>query len=254
MAISDGIVRIRNRYKRLLSKHGGKRVVHVRLKTPIISFTFDDFPQSAAREGGAILTRNGLCGTFYVSLGLMDREIPAGLGFSRDDLERVVAEGHELGCHTFDHCDAWETSPGAFEESIITNGRILEKLLPGTTLKTLSYPIDCPRPQTKRRAARYFACSRAGGQTFNVGKTDANSLQAFFLEKSRSNPGEVEVLIDENRNQHGWLIFATHDVSRNPTPFGCTPEFFERIVRFAGNSGSRILPVSKAWECLRAEA
>lgn len=254
MAFSDGIVRIRNRYRRLLSMYGGQRIVQLRLKSPIISFTFDDFPQSAAREAGSILTANGLRGTYYVSLGLMDREIPAGRAFSRDDLEHVVAEGHELGCHTFDHCDAWETATSAFEKSIIANQRAIAQFLPGTAFQTLSYPINCPRPQTKRRAEKYFVCSRAGGQASNIAATDANSLRAFFLEKSNSNPEAVESLIADNWRQNGWLIFATHDVSGNPTPFGCTPEFFERIVRFARNSGSRILPVSEAWECLRADA
>lgn len=252
MVFSNGIIRIRNRYRRLLSTYGGQRVVQLRLQSPIISFTFDDFPRSAAREAGPILTGHGLRGTYYVSLGLMDREIPAGRAFSRDDLEYVAAEGHELGCHTFDHCDAWDTTTSAFEESILANQRAMAKLLPGTVFKTLSYPINCPRPRTKRRVEKHFVCSRAGGQTSNIAATDANSLHAFFLEKSASNPEAVESLIEDNRRRNGWLIFATHDVSKNPTRFGCTPEFFERIVRCARHSGSRILPVFEAWECLRA--
>ena len=49
----------------------------------------------------------------------------------------------------------------------------------------------------------------------------------------------------------GWLIFATHDVDRHHTRFGCTPDFFEYVVQCAVNSGARILPMIEALELLR---
>jgi polysaccharide deacetylase len=246
--VSNAIIRMRNRYRRSLSTLVSRRLVRLRTRFPIISFTFDDFPQSAWRNGGAILRKHGLAGTYYASLGLMGRQIPAGPGFSGEDLRQLVAEGHDLGCHTFAHCHAWETRPGDFEESIIENSLALAKLVPGAAFKTLSYPIDYPRPQTKRRAARYFACCRGGGQISNVGTMDLNCLKAFFLEKGRDDPESVKGLILQNCRAHGWLIFATHDICEDPTLYGCTPGFFEEIVRFAINSGSKVLPVAKALE------
>ena len=65
-------------------------------KFPIVSFTFDDFPRTAARAGGAILGEHAMHGTYYVSLGLMNRHLPAGRGFSAEDLRDIVDEGHEL--------------------------------------------------------------------------------------------------------------------------------------------------------------
>jgi hypothetical protein len=183
-----------------------------------------------------------------------------------EDLRKILNDGHELGCHTFAHCHAWETKPDHFEQSIIENGRALDTLLPGTIFKTLSYPMACPRPQTKRRAAKYFVCCRGGGQAFNfgrnaknggrthafnVGPSDANSLQTCFLEKNRDNPGALKKLIDDNYKACGWLIFATHDVCPNPSSYGCMPGFFEDIVNYAVSSGSRVLPVAKAWETIR---
>jgi hypothetical protein len=252
MIISNAIIRMQNRYRRSLSILFGRRVVQLRPRFPVISFTFDDFPQSALREGGAILKRHGLRGTYYASLGLLGREMPAGRGFSVEDLRQAVADGHELGCHTFAHCHSWETRPRVFEESIIENKRVLEVLAPGAAFKTLSYPVALPRPQTKRRAARHFICCRGGGQTFNVGASDANSLRAFFLEKCRDHPEVVKRLIDENYTARGWLIFAAHDIFPNPSPYGCSPGFFEKIVHYAVDSGAQVLPVAKAWEAIRA--
>jgi peptidoglycan/xylan/chitin deacetylase (PgdA/CDA1 family) len=253
MDISNTIIRIRNRYRRSLSIHYGQRLLELRPKFPIISFTFDDFPRSALLEGGAILQRHGICGTYYVSLGLLGRELPAGPGFLIEDLRQVIAEGHELGCHTFAHCHSWETTPGVFEKSIIKNKHALGELVPGAAFKTLSYPIACPRPRTKRRAARHFVCCRGGGESFNVGPTDVSNLQARFLEKSRDNPDALKRLIDENTRASGWLILATHDIAETPTPFGCTPAFFEVIVQWAVTSGARILPVARAWEEITAK-
>lgn len=218
----------------------------------MVSFTFDDFPRTALHEGGAILKRHGVRGTYYVSLSLMDSDIPAGRAFSKEDLRQVLEEGQELGCHTFAHCHSWETTPNVFEESIVENKRALEALVPGAIFKTLSYPIAWPRPRTKRRAAKYFACCRGGGKTFNLGRTDASNLQALFLEKHSHDPAAIMHLIRENSRVGGWLILTTHDVSDSPSPFGCTPAFFEDIVRCALTSGAKILPVAQAWEALRS--
>ena len=91
------------------------------MESPVISFTFDDFPRSALLNGGRILHDRGLAGTYYASLGLMGRTAPTGEIFKREDLEELIRQGHELGCHTFDHCDSWETAPAEFEASILRN-------------------------------------------------------------------------------------------------------------------------------------
>jgi len=103
---------------------------------------------------------------------------------------------------------------------------------------------------TKAKIAKYFQCCRGGGQTVNVGTADLNQLSAYFLEQSRHNIQAIKDLIDHNRRVRGWLIFATHDVSDNPTPYGCTPELFENVVQYAVSSGARILPVIRALEAL----
>lgn len=242
--------RVQGRYVRDMARFAFRRPFRFEAPVPFISFTFDDFPRSALHTGGAILKRFGLAGTYYASFGLMGKQAPIGEMFLADDVKTALEQGHELGCHTFGHCDAWKTKPGVFEGSINENRRALNELLPGTSLRTMSYPINAPRALTKRRTGRYFACCRGGGQTFNVGTADLNYLFAFFLEKSRHAPELVEDLIDCNRRARGWLILATHDVCASPSPFGCTPDFLEHIVQYAVNSGARIMPVVQAWEAL----
>ena len=233
-----------------MSRLMSRRLVNLQPKFPIISFSFDDFPQSAARAAGTILEEKGFRGTYYASLGLVDSALPAGRGFSIQDLRRVVAEGHELGCHTFHHCHSWETEPNKFEASILQNKKALGELLSAAEFETLSYPIACPRPGNKERAAKYFPCCRGGGETYNLGVSDANDLNASFLEKSRGDLTPVRDLIQQSIEANGWLIFATHDVAEQPSEFGCTPEFFTQVVKLAESSGAKIMPVGEAWRAI----
>lgn len=244
-------LRLRGRAQRETSRRMFKRSFEMCNDAAFISFTFDDFPRSALVEGGAILHSYGVAGTYYASLGLMGQETPTGRIFLAEDLDPLLAKGHELGCHTFDHCHSWDTKPSVFERSIYENATALNSVLPGSVFKSFSYPLCCPRPFTKRRVGRHFTCCRGGGQTFNVGTADLNHLSAYFLEKSRDRPAAVEQAIDMNCRAHGWLILATHDVCEEPTPYGCTSSFFERIVRHAVKSGARVLPVFEAWKIIK---
>ena len=220
-----------------------RRPCRIQLDAPAISFTFDDFPRSALTNGGAILRQHGFRGTYYACFGLMGQEASTGEIFRHEDLEELIRHGHELACHSFDHCDAWETTPDEFEASILRNRQAAAQHVPGLTLKSFSYPISWPRPATKRRIASLFECARGGGQIFNTRVIDLNYLKAFFIEQSRDDFNAIKAMIDENMRAIGWLIFATHDVSNTPTRFGCAPALFQRIVDYSAKSGAHVLPV-----------
>lgn len=238
--------RIQGKYRRTVSATVACRLVKMRNTGPLISFTFDDFPISALEVGGKILRQHGVAGTYYVSLGLLDRDEPTGLICSSSDVAKVVAQGHEVGCHTFWHSDAWETNSQTFEQSIVANREALSRILPETKFETMSYPINTPRPDTKRRAGRYFAGCRGGGQSFNIGNLDLNYMKGFFLEQARETPDSIWELIERNSEQNGWLIFATHDISHHPTRFGCVPDLFDEVVARAISSGAQVLSVTEA--------
>jgi peptidoglycan/xylan/chitin deacetylase (PgdA/CDA1 family) len=244
-------VRLRGYYQRRSASLLFTRPFAIASPEPLISFTFDDFPASALHSGGSILSEFGAAGTYYVSLGLADQDAPTGRMFSRADLRAVVEGGHELGCHTFSHCDSWDTAPEEFERAVIENREALGRALPGVTFQSLSYPISPPRPATKVRMARHFRGCRGGGQVPNIGTADLNHLSAFFLEKSRDDLQTIRAVIDRNRRERGWLIFATHDVCERPTRFGCTPAVFEAVVRYScENGGGTVLPVAAALDRL----
>ena len=259
------LARVRRRILTEATKALFKKQFAIRTPMPLVSFTFDDFPRSAFLEAGSILKRYGTFGTYYVSMSLMGKGSHMGPMFQADDLREMAHLGHELGCHTFGHCHSWNTLPHVYEREILKNQQAFSELLPGTPFQTFAYPHSAPRLGVKKVAGRRFLCCRGGGlrpgrhfhrhagggQTFNSDITDLNYLCAFFLEKSTDDPEAVKSLIAENARSRGWLIFATHDVSARPSPFGCTPGFFEQVVQWTLESGAHILPVAKALEVLR---
>lgn len=245
--MSDLLNRIAGKYRRTVSDFFYRRMAAVKLTTPIISFSFDDAPQTAFNYGGDILKAHGARGTYFVSLGMLESTSPSGTIASQDDLRRAVEEGHELGCHTFDHKDPWKTKTEVFEQSVLKNRQALARILPNTVFSTFAYPLCGPNPATKSKIGKLFNCCRGGGQTFNVGMADFNLLKAFFLDiRNGDTIDTVRRLIDQNSESRGWLIFATHDVDDNPSLYGCTKEFFEEVVAYAATSGARLLPVGKA--------
>jgi peptidoglycan/xylan/chitin deacetylase (PgdA/CDA1 family) len=225
----------------------GRRTHRIDIKRPLISFTFDDFPQSALTVAGELLRRANVSGTYYTSFGLMGQRGPTGQIFFARDLELIEKGKHEIGCHTFDHCHAWNTSPQEYLASVKKNSLFLKTLLPTyQKLTTHSYPISFPRLTTKKLLADHFRSIRGGGQEANIGNIDLNNIKSFFIEQAISNPKQIKTVIDHNSQSIGWLIFSTHDVDPNHTRYGCSINLFEQILNWSIASGSEIVTMNTA--------
>jgi len=227
-----------------------RRLFRINTPVPVVSFSFDDAPTTAFTSGSEILDRHSARATYFMSLGLLGSETEVGTIASAQDLRRAVEQGHELGCHTFDHLDAWYTPTQKFLDSIDRNSKALEEVLPGQTFRTFAYPKSGAKLSTKLPLESRFACCRGGGQTANTGVTDLNLLNAFFLNDRVKNILDVQDVIDRNASSCGWLIIATHDVNDHPSPHGCTPQFFSAVVACAAQSGALLLPIAKAFDKL----
>lgn len=210
---------------------------------PLISFTFDDFPQSAVRVGAEILNSYDLRGTFFVSLGLAATNHSEIKFFDYEDLASLREYGHEIGCHTFDHLDCRKVSFKKFKKSIKKNQIHLKRIFPPYSLRSFSYPKGGVSIFGKLLAASCYETCRTTFPGINIGKIDLNYLKANKLYSNQIPLNTIYRLIDQNLNQRGWLIFYTHDVSDKPSQFGCTPSYFRKVISYANHSGSKILPV-----------
>jgi peptidoglycan/xylan/chitin deacetylase (PgdA/CDA1 family) len=253
MSVDSGLtVRVRNKWRSVQTSRCARREFRLRQPVPYVSFTFDDFPRSALLTGGAILERHRVRGTYFVSLKLAGKDSPSGPIAHHLDIVSLLAAGHQLGCHTYDHLDGRQATPQAFEQSIIANQAALDELVPGMRLRVFAYPLNGPNLTVKRAIGTRFIACRGGGQTINTGRIDLNLLRAFFLDRRiRDDLRPVEDIIHRNAESGGWLIFATHDVSVAPSPYGCAPDFFDAVVECAIRSGARVVPMMQACEELQ---
>ena len=239
--------RLVNVPRHAMAKYSCRRLRKMRSNEPIVSFTFDDFPITAWTNGGAILHKFGYKATYFVSLGLMGSDHPEiGLFYDWDVFQAVVASDHELGCHTFNHLDAWSCSLNAFEESITANQSRLGTYFDDLHFRTFAYPKGRVTPIVKEAAGQHFACCRGTYPGLNLGTIDLNMLKACSLYQRNGSFDQAKRLVKANVESRGWLIFYTHDIRDHCSPFGCTIDLFEKVVAVVEQSGARVLPISDA--------
>lgn len=211
---------------------------------PVVSFTFDDFPRSAYTVGGAVLEQFGARGTYYAAVGLMNTESELGPQFGPDDLNSLVGKGHELATHTFSHISCRFVSSSIFRADVEKGRRAIEEIA-GVRSGNFAYPFGDVTVLTKRSLSHGLMSARSIFPGLNGPEFDLNLLRANCLYGDVNQSVPAEELILHNVRQKGWLIFYTHDIRPEPSPYGCTPALFESVVSFAVRSGCRILTVKE---------
>lgn len=217
---------------------------------PVVSFTFDDFPRSALTNGGAVLKSYGACGTYYAAMGLMGQVNELGEHFSDSDLAALLAEGHELGSHTFSHVPCGLTSFDDFEADVRKGYESVIKMTDNPGSKQFAYPHGRTTLKTKGRIGQQMGSCRGTFGGINVSPADLNLLLANRLYDRTFDLAAIEHLFRVNGQRSGWLIFYTHDVSDAPSRWGCRSAQLEAVVRIAVRMGQKILTVGAALDGL----
>jgi peptidoglycan/xylan/chitin deacetylase (PgdA/CDA1 family) len=222
-----------------------RRCVTLGSHEPIVSFTFDDFPRSAYSMGGSILAEFGARGTYYAASSLMNTSGELGEHFTAEDVCSLVEQGHELANHTFSHVSARSVSSSDFCADAEHGKLALEKLA-GRKVNNFSYPFGHVTLRTKKSLGEEVASARGISPGLNEPEIDLNLLRANRIYGDLDQLDSLNALIEGNVRRGGWLIFYTHDIRSQPSPYGCTPELFELIVSRAFRSGSGILTIQAA--------
>lgn len=235
----------RMRLHRFMAEHFAHKRASRTSSAPMISFTFDDFPRSALTVGGRMLTDYGWKGTYYAAMGLMGSTTSAGPMFTRIDLDDLLTTGHELACHTFDHTSCFSVSTGQFVDDCANNRLRVATLLRRYPLRNFSFPHGHATLAAKHLLRTTYDTCRSVEWGINSDPVDLGFLRANPI-YSRFEIERLRQLIRINSRTNGWLILYTHDVGTNPTPYGCTPEYFNEVLRCALESGGEVLTVCEA--------
>ncbi|HEV3483136.1 MAG TPA: polysaccharide deacetylase family protein [Candidatus Acidoferrales bacterium] len=228
-----------NARQALLSRVARREAV-LQTDVPLITFSFDDFPRTALKTGGVILEDVGIRGTYYAAAGLMGTTSEVGPIFIEEDLHVLTEQGHELGSHTYSHVPARTTPLSRYRDEVTKGYRAFEENLGLPATRNFSYPFGEVTLRVKREVAPSMMSCRGIIGGLNGPLVDLNLLRATSLYGGIEQLAGAGSLINRNAEQRAWLIFYTHDVQANPTPYGCTPQLLEQVVCAALRSGARI--------------
>ena len=216
------LARVRRRSARLLAR----TPITPELQCGMVSFTFDDCPLSVAHTALPMLEDRGWRGTVYASMGLNGTTNHLGGHMDVDDYLSASEAGHEIGDHTYSHMDGMRAGVGLMRADINRNrAAFREAGLPEAT--TFAYPYGEVTPELKRALHPDFALLRGihtpSDQTIDTSLAASQRLYSTSMD-------DVMTAIERAHAHRLWLILFTHDVRKEPSDFGCTPDELARTV------------------------
>jgi peptidoglycan/xylan/chitin deacetylase (PgdA/CDA1 family) len=250
LRLPDPIDRLAGRLTNRLIRATPWQVIHIPTRKPIVSFTFDDVPDSALSAGAAILEAHGARGTFYISGGLAGRIEPDRTLIDAAGCKELATRGHEIGCHTYGHQDLRHVDRCFLAEDLARNRSYLDAIDPRPSRRNFAYPYNSGCLGKRPMLAYSYRTCRAGGEAINRGATDPTFLRAVEIRQPEAHVSGLTRWVDALVADPGWLIFFTHDISPTPTPYGCTPAAFERLVAHTVERGCSVLTVDAALDRL----
>jgi peptidoglycan/xylan/chitin deacetylase (PgdA/CDA1 family) len=209
-----------------------------------VSFTFDDFPQSALSVGADILERFGARATYYVAMGLENTVNDLGVQFRRDDLDQAVSRGHELAIHGYQHLSARRTPVNAFVRDVVRCEAEMRQQVSAGVSRNFAYPYGEVTLATKHKLGPLMTSSRGTCGGLNGPDVDLNLLRANRLYGDVKQLESIKQLIVQTQCEASWLLFYTHDVAERPSKFGCTPGLLESTASFAAERGCKFMTVA----------
>jgi peptidoglycan/xylan/chitin deacetylase (PgdA/CDA1 family) len=220
--------------------------------TPMVSFTFDDVPKSAATVGAAILEAHDVHGTFYVIGSQVGTSSPLWDMIDGEDIVALHRHGHEIACHTFSHKRACDLDAETLNAEIERNQQYLRSLDPSIRIENFAYPFGYGSFVRKRQLKTLFRSCRSIVPGVNSGTVDLQFLRAMPLIDRRVDRDGIERAFDEAQTANGWLIFYTHDVADEPSPYGCSPSLLNEALEAASRRKIPVLNMAEALQCAGA--
>jgi len=208
--ISDSLTR---RVWRKVVPHFATRHLNFKLDRSVISISFDDFPKSVMENALPLLDQYGWKASFYVAAGLENTTNHLGLHFNRNDLLLLQEQGHEIGCHTYNHLNITELS------ELLEND---------------------------------FSSMRGIMRGIHYNKADLNQVKSVPI-YSGPEMSQTLNYINSLRDKPGWMTLFTHDIRENPSEWGCTPEDFATALAAIQASGAIVMPIQKTIDFLKGK-
>ncbi|MCS6758372.1 MAG: polysaccharide deacetylase family protein [Candidatus Devosia euplotis] len=181
---------------RLIERLPGPQIV-VPATTPIVSFAFNDVPDTALSAGAAILERYDARGTFCISGGLTGQREAGRTLISADGCAELLRRGHKLGCRAFAHPNLRHQYGDAPERDIARNQAFLAGLAGGRRPTNFAYPYNAGSFRARALLARTFRSARGGLSGINRGLTDRTYLHGMPIQQPEASVLALRDVVDD---------------------------------------------------------
>ncbi|MEO9969075.1 MAG: polysaccharide deacetylase family protein [Hyphomonadaceae bacterium] len=206
----------------------------------IITFSFDDFPKSAADTGAEIVESIGAKAIYYACSGLAGCVNRTGEQYVDTDMLALDRAGHEIGAHTHTHLDCSRASTDAVMRDISENLDQLKQMGLTKSVDHFAYPYGETTTELKTALKDKFLTARGIRTGINAKGADRMQLTAVELKPDTATTAQALAAIERANTTPAWLHIFTHDITANPSPFGTTPQELKKIVKKARDSGIRV--------------
>ncbi len=178
----------------------------VAVETPraIVSFSFDDVPQSVMTVGLPLLQQAGYPATVYVTVG---NTIYDGY-MSWDDIAAVAAVGWEIGAHTQSHEDLTTLSDEAIVADFTASN--VAFLLHGYRPTTFATPFGAYDERVLAHIATYYESHRtAWPNGSNLLAVDPYRIISYAVDRDTTF-AEVQAVLADLQKNGGWVVVQLH--------------------------------------------
>lgn len=239
---------------RYLARIVPTKPVRAKNSQPIVSFTFDDVPDSARTNGARILDRYGVRGTFYIAPGICGTEDEHWTVIDKRDVAALARAGHEIGCHTYSHVKVQTLTQSELARETQHCFNALRDICGNAVSKNFAYPFGNVSFPRKLDLDRTFNSCRSIYAGLNSGLIDLAMLRSVELYDRTSTEQSINAILDHAIATNAWVIFYTHDVVPSPSWIGCSPSHLEMAVKAAKARGISCLSVDEALPAIGVRA
>jgi peptidoglycan/xylan/chitin deacetylase (PgdA/CDA1 family) len=218
------------RIRRRIARHLPSKPFRMANSAPLVSFTFDDIPDSAYLNGASVLNDYGIQGTFYVASGTCGATDIYWRVVNRNQVRDLYARGHEIGCHTFSHVAVDDLDIGAVEEECRRNLDTMREFCPDIKMTNFCYPLGCVSLRSKLWLQKRFDTCRGIFEGVNAGIIDLGLLKVIELYNRTLTRDKLGHVLRRARKRNGWVIFYVHDVADQPSHMGCSPALLRATI------------------------
>jgi peptidoglycan/xylan/chitin deacetylase (PgdA/CDA1 family) len=186
----------------------------------ILALTFDDGPSETLTPRLLDLLRKHEAMATFFMLGRNARQLP-------HLVDRVIREGHDIGCHSDQHLNAWKSLPWRAVSDINAG---YETLCPWIPSNGMFRP-----PHGKMTLSTYLAIRRRGAPVW-WWTIDSGDTHAYLP--------NTEQVLDQVRRQNGGIVLL-HDLDRSKQRDEFVFATTTALLELANRESLNIMPLSK---------